>query len=199
MLGKRSAQYSLFEPLTLPHRVPQDSFYGRMGQVIDVLFRDEELGEMYCPDNGRPSLPPSLMSGVTLLQFHDNVGDDEAVQRVQFDLRWKVALRLPLDFAGFDPSSLSVFRSRLHKHSKERYAFDRVVEVGREAGFLPPRIQMLIDSTHILGAGANEDTYTLVRHAIRKLLRAPASAPKEAGGKARGLPGKGISAQDRLV
>ena len=172
MLGKRSVQHSLFEPLMLPHRVPEDSFYGRMGQVIDVLFRDEELGEMYCLDNGRPSLPPSLMSGVTLLQFHDNATDGEAVQRLQFDLRWKVALRLPLDFAGFDPSSLSVFRDRLRKHGRERYAFDRMIEVGREAGFLPSRVQTLIDSTHMLGAGATKDTYALVRHALRKLLRA---------------------------
>jgi len=172
MLGKRSAQRSLFEPLMMPHRVPEDSIYGRMGLVIDILFRDEELGEMYCPDNGRPSIPPSLMSGVMLLQFHDNVSDDEAVQRLQFDLRWKVALRLPLDFVAFDPSSLSVFRKRLRERGKERYAFDRMVEVGRAAGFLPATVDTLIDSTYMLGAGATEDTYKLVRHAIRKLLRA---------------------------
>ncbi len=52
MLGKRSAQRSLFEPLMLPHRVPEDSIYGRMGQVIDFFFRDEKLGEMYCLDRG---------------------------------------------------------------------------------------------------------------------------------------------------
>ncbi len=172
MLGKRSAQHSLFEPLMLPHRVPEDSFYGRMGKVIDVLFRDEELAEMYCLDNGRRSLPPSLMSGVMLLQFHDNVSDEEAVERLVFDLRWKVALRVALDFAAFDSSSLSVFRKRLHQHGKERYAFDRMVEVGREAGILPPRVQTLIDSTYMLGAGATKDTYALVRHAIRKLLKA---------------------------
>lgn len=172
MLGKRSAQHSLFEPLMLPHRVPEDSFYGRMGKVSDILFRDEELAEMYCPDNGRPSLPPSLMSGVMLLQFYDNVSDEEAVQRLQFDLRWKVALSLPLDYSGFDPSSLTIFRDRLRQFGKERYAFDRMVQVGREAGFLPPKIQVLVDSTHMLGAGATEDTYTLIRHGIRKLLRA---------------------------
>ncbi len=172
MLGKRSAQHSLFEPLMLPHRVPQDSFYGRMGKISDILFRDEDLEEMYCPDNGRTSLPPSLMSGVMLLQFHDNVSDEEAVQRLQYDLRWKVALSLPLDFAGFAPSSLTVFRERLRQHGQERYAFDRMVEVGREAGFLPPKLQVLIDSTHMLGAGATEDTYTLIRHGLRKLLRA---------------------------
>jgi hypothetical protein len=143
-----------------------------MGKVIDVLFRDEELAEMYCLDNGRPSLPPSLMSGVMLLQFHDNVSDEEAVERLLFDLRWKVALRVALDFAAFDSSSLCVFRKRLHQHGKERYAFDRMVEVSRVAGLLPPRVQTLIDSTPVLGAGATEDTYTLIRHAMRKLLKA---------------------------
>ena len=172
MLGKRSTQHSLFEPLMLPHRVPENSFYGRMGKVSDVLFRDEDLEEMYCPDNGRASLPPSLMSGTTLLQFYDNVSDDEAVQRLQHDLRWKVALSLPLDFPGFDPSSLTNFRDRLRQHGQERYAFDRMVEVSREAGLLPPKLQALIDSTHTLGAGATEDTYTLVRHGLRKVLRA---------------------------
>lgn len=172
MLGKRSFQHGLFEPLMLPHRVPEDSFYGRLGKVIDILFRDEELGEMYCPDNGRPSLPPAMMSGVMILQFHDNASDEEAVERLQFDLRWKVALRLSLDYEGFDSSSLSVFRKRLRQYGKERYAFDRMIEVSREAGFIPPRVQTLIDSTYILGAGATEDTYALVRHAIRKLLRA---------------------------
>lgn len=76
------------------------------------------------------------MSGVLLLQFHDDVSDAEAVQRLMFDLRWQVALNLPPDFPGFDPSSLTYFRQRLIEHQKERYAFDRLARVGREAGFI---------------------------------------------------------------
>jgi len=61
-----------------------------------------------------------------LLQFFDDVSDAEAVERTKFDLRWKVALGLSLpalahlylrtcrqvqvDYAGFDPTSLVVFR-----------------------------------------------------------------------------------------
>jgi hypothetical protein len=52
------------------------------------LFQDDDLKDMYDPGNGRPSLPPSLLSGVLLLQFHDDVSDEEAVQRLMFDLRW---------------------------------------------------------------------------------------------------------------
>jgi transposase len=171
MLGKRKAQASLFDAIGLPHRVPADSFYGRMGRLNGELLRDDDLKEMYTLDNGRPSLPPSMMSWVLLLQFHDDVSDGEAVQRVLYDMRWKVALNLPLDYAGFDPSSLSVFRTRLVKHGKERYAFDRLLKIAREEGFLANKVTMLIDSTNAEGAGATQDTYTLLRKGIRKLLK----------------------------
>jgi hypothetical protein len=143
-----------------------------MGVHSDLLFRDDDLADMYCPDNGRPSLPPSLMSGVLLLQFHDDVSDGEAVERAMYDQRWKVALDLPIDYGGFDPSSLSVFRKRCLQHGQERYAFDRFVEVGRAAGFLPDKATLLTDTTPTKGAGAVQDTYTLLRKGIRKLLKA---------------------------
>jgi len=171
MLGKRKAQASLFDAIGLPHRFPADSFYGRMGRLNGKLLRDDDLKEMYTLDNGRPSLPPSMMSGVLLLQFHDDVSDGEAVEWVLYDMRWKVALNLPLDYAGFDPSSLSVFRTRLVEHNQERYAFDRLLKVAREEGFLADKVTMLIDSTNAEGAGATQDTYTLLRKGIRKLLK----------------------------
>jgi len=172
MLGRRNPQRSLFSAQSLPHQVDPDSFYGRMGAISSQLFRDDDLRDMYCPDNGRPSLPPSLMSGVLLLQFFDDTSDGEAVERTQYDLRWKVALDLPLDFPGFDPSSLSVYRKRLIENGQERYAFDRFVEAGREAGFIPDKVTLLTDTTWVKGAGAVQDTYTLLRKGVRKLLRA---------------------------
>jgi len=171
MLGRRDPQRSLFEAHAWPHRVPEDSFYARMGAVNDVLFKDDDLAGMYCDDNGRPSLPPSLMSGILLLQFYDDVSDEEAIGRLTFDLRWKVALNLPLDFDPPHPSSLSVFRGRLVQHGQERYAFNRLIRVGREAGFLPDKITVLVDSMAQHGAGAVQDTYTLIRKGIRRVLK----------------------------
>lgn len=172
MLGRRSPQLSFFDAQSLPHCVPDDSFYGRMAAIGDVLFPDEDLAGMYCADNGRPSLPPSLMNGVLLLQFYDNVSDDEAVERTKFDMRWKVALKLSLDFPGFHPTSLTKYRNRLVENEQERYAFDRFISVAREAGFIPDRVTLLTDTTNVKGAGAVQDTYTLLRKGIRKLLKA---------------------------
>ena len=172
MLGHRKPQRSLFEATVWPHRVDSESFYGRMAAVSDVLFADDDLAEMYTLDNGRPSLPPSLLCGVLLLQFYDGSGDEEAVDRLRFDLRWKVALGLPLDYGGFDPTSLVVFRKRLLAHGQERYAFDRFLKVARETGFLPEKLRQLVDSSPQKGAGAVQDTFTLLRKGVRKLLKA---------------------------
>mgnify|MGYP001827745012 FL=1 len=184
MLGRRSPQRSLFDVLGLPHQVPADSFYGRMGAVSDVLFPDDDMAAMYCPDNGRPSLPPSLMNGVLLLQFFDDVSDEEAVERTKHDLRWKVALDLALDFPGFHPTSLTRYRNRLNENGQERDAFNRFLAVGREAGFIPDRVTLLTDTTNVKGAGAVQDTYTLLRKGLRKLLKA---AGFHVPGKRRGL------------
>jgi transposase len=172
MLGRRDPQRSLFGTQHLPHPVPTDSFYARMGALSDVLFPDDDLAAMYCLDNGRPSLPPSLMNGVLLLQFYDDVSDEEAVERLKYDLRWKVALDLALDFAGFHPTSLTKYRNRLVENNQERYAFDRFIAVAREAGFIPDRVTLLTDTTNVRGAGAVQDTYTLLRKGIRKVLKA---------------------------
>ncbi|MGH7485357.1 MAG: transposase, partial [bacterium] len=98
--------------------------------------------------------------------------------------RWKVALTLDLDFDPPHSSSLSVFRGRLLAHSQERYAFNRLLAVGRAAGFLPEKITLLIDTTPQLGAGAVQDTYTLIRKGIRRVLQA---AGYQAPAKRRGL------------
>jgi len=171
MLGRREPQRCLYDADSLPHRVAPDSIYGRMAALGAQLFPDDDLKALYDPDNGRPSLPPSIMSGALLLQFHDDVSDQEAAERILYDLRWKVALHLPLDYAGFDGSSLSRYRTRLVEGGQERYAFDRFVAVGRAAGFIPDKVTLLHDTTWTKGAGAVQDTYTLLRKGIRKLLR----------------------------
>lgn len=179
MLGRRDPQGSFFEAQFWPHRVAPDFIHGRMAAVRDVLFSDDDLAKMYCPDNGRRSIPPSLLCGVILLQFHDDVSDGEAVERTCYDLRWKVALGLPLDFTGFDPTSLVNFWKWLLRHGEERYAFDRFLKVAREAGSPPEKLRELLDSTPMKGAGAVQDTYTLLHKGIWRLLKAMGFAVPE--------------------
>jgi hypothetical protein len=88
MLGLRSDQRGLLEAdnLYLDH-VGRRSFYGFLSSMRSQIFRDEEFAELYCPNNGRNSVPPSLLATTLLLQTHDRVSDEEAKQRADFDIR----------------------------------------------------------------------------------------------------------------
>ncbi|MDD5094919.1 MAG: transposase, partial [Dehalococcoidia bacterium] len=107
MLGKRSVQKGLFEADNLyVEHVGRDSFYGFLASMRGQLFEDGSFAEIYCPDNGRASVPPSLLATALLLQTHDRVSDEEAWQRAAFDIRWKVALGIEIDEKPFAKSTL---------------------------------------------------------------------------------------------
>ena len=114
MLGKQSDQRGLFEAsnLYIGH-VGRGSFYGLLASLRGQLFRDEELAELYSTDNGRDSVPPSLLATALLLQTYDRASDAEAKQRADFDIRWKVALGIEVEARPFAKSTLQLFRARL--------------------------------------------------------------------------------------
>ena len=191
MLGERSDQRGLWEAdrLYLDH-VGRESFYGLLASLRGRLFRDAEFAEFYCPDNGRDSVPPSLLATALLLQSHDKVSDAEAKARADFDLRWKVALGIEAEDRPFAKSTLQVFRAQLILHDKVREVFESSLRLARESGCLKGRgMRVALDTTNILGRGAVRDTYNLLADGIVKLLRALAAveqAPVSELAQARG-------------
>ena len=174
MLGERSDQRGLWEAdrLYLDH-VGRDTFYGMLASLRGRLFRDAEFAEFYCPDNGRDSVPPSLLATALLLQSHDKVSDAEAKARADFDIRWKVALGIEIEDRPFAKSTLQVFRAQLILHDKVREVFEGSLRLARESGYLQKRgMKVALDTTNILGRGAVKDTCNLLADGIVKLLRA---------------------------
>src|SRR3990170_4742273 len=172
MLGKRSSQHGMFEAdhLYLDF-VGRDSFYGFLATERGNLFRDEDFGRLYCPDNGRNSVPPSLLATALLLQAHDRVSDEEAKARADFDMRWKVALGIQIDQRPFAKSTLQLFRAQLILHDPMRLVFQRSLEYAQETGYLQGRkMKVVLDTTLILGRGAVKDTYNLLADGIKKLV-----------------------------
>ena len=158
MLGERSDQRGFWEAdrLYLDH-VGKDTFYGLLASLRGWLFRDAEFAEFYCPDNGRDSVPPSLLATALLLQSHDKVSDAEAKARADFDLRWKVALGIEVEDRPFAKSTLQVFRAQLILHDKVREVFESSLRLARESGYLKRRgMKVALDTTNILGRGASK-------------------------------------------
>ena len=191
MLGERSDQRGLWEAdrLYLDH-VGRDTFYGLLASLRGRLFRDADFAEFYCPDNGRDSVPPSLLATALLLQSHDKVSDAEAKARADFDLRWKVALGIEVEDRPFAKSTLQVFRAQLILHDKVREVFESSLRLARESGYLKKRsMRVALDTTNILGRGAVKDTCNLLADGIVQLLRTLAAVEKitvKEWGKAQG-------------
>jgi hypothetical protein len=160
--------------------VGKQNFYGFLASQRGELFRDEDFAELYCLDNGRPSVPPSLLATALVLQAYDGVSDDEAKQRADYDLRWKVALGIELDVRPFAKSTLQEFRAQLIVHGQTRALFQRSLDAATRRGVWkkghPPHerqhIKLALDTTHILGRGAVKDTYNLLADGIVQVLRA---------------------------
>ena len=55
--------------------VGKDTFYGLLASLRGQLFSDDDFAEIYCPDNGRDSVPPSLLATALLLQTYDKASD----------------------------------------------------------------------------------------------------------------------------
>ena len=74
MLGERSDQRGLWEADRLySDHVGKDTFYGLLASLRGQLFRDSDFAGFYCADNGRDSVPPSLLATALLLRTHDKV------------------------------------------------------------------------------------------------------------------------------
>ena len=180
MLGERSDQRGLWEAdrLYLDH-VGRKSFYGLLASLRGRLFRDSDFAEFYCADNGRDSVPPSLLATALLLQTHDKVSDAEAKARADFDLRWKVALGIEVEDRPFAKSTLQVFRAQLILHDKVRAVFESSLRLARQSGYLKKRgMRVALDTTNILGRGAVRDTCNLLADGIVKLLRVLAAVER---------------------
>jgi transposase len=175
-----SRQQGLFDAGWCGNVVARDSFYGLLAEHGERIVSDQDFAACYSAGRGRPSIAPSILAKILLLAYRCGLSDREAMEAVRFDLRWKVALRLPLDHEGFHATSLVKFRARLLLHGQERLLFERSLQMAEELGLLGEAVEQVVDSTPMLGAAATQDTVTLVRSGVRKLLDALAGEDGQA-------------------
>jgi hypothetical protein len=98
------------------------------------------------------------------------LSDREAVDRFAFDARWKYAAGgLDFDYPGFVHTVLVDMRARLAGSERPDRIFEAVLDVAKAAGLVGRK--RVLDSTALYDAVATMDTVTLIRSAVRGLLR----------------------------
>jgi transposase len=180
MLSMTTGQVGFFDAAELMGPLPEGSFFALLAEHGERIVRDEDFADCYSADRGRPSIPPSQLARVLLLQYRTGLSDEQAMEAVAWDLRWKIALGLPVDHRGWNPSTLTRYRARLLLHGKERLALEKTLCLAEELGMLDRPVEQIVDSTPMLGAAATQDTVRLVRSGVKRLVDSVRAVDEEA-------------------
>jgi transposase len=163
---------------------PERSIYRLLHAERDRLFPDELFADLYA-QHGRRLIPPSILAVVMVLQRLEGCSDREAVDRFAYDLRWRYAAGVDDEQGGFAHTVLVELRARLRGSRDPDRIFRVTTELAREVGLVG--VRRVLDSAPLFDAVATQDTVTLLRGAIRGLLRVcPAELPPWCGRRCSG-------------
>ena len=166
--------------------LPAGSVYRFLARERGRLFPPELFADLFQP-TGRRSVPPSILAVVVVLQRLEGLSDREAADRFAFDVRWRYAAGVADAVAGEETASFAStvlvdFRARLRASADPDRIFRVTCQLAREVGLVG--VRRVLDSAPLEDAVATQDTVTMLRGAIRGVLRA---CPPELAAKVRGL------------
>lgn len=101
-----------FADILVYSKLPEHPFWSHIETKIDFSFADRLCSVLY---SGRGQYPyaPSLKLKVHLVQTYYNLSDRQVEEKIIGDLFIKRFLGLPVDFFGFDHSTIGLDRSRM--------------------------------------------------------------------------------------
>jgi len=113
------------------------------------LIREGAFSGIYCPDNGRPNVPVKTIIGLLIIKEMFDLTDEEALDRLEYDLSVQVALDLTPEEAHTCQKTLHNFRVNLLAHGLAKALFQETVsEIIAALGIKVARQRM--DSTHVV-------------------------------------------------
>jgi transposase len=163
MLKKPGPDQTALEMVTLEQLVPRDHLLRKIDAVIDFSFIHERVADLYCADNGRPPLDPTLMFKALFVGYLFGIRSErQLVREIEVNVAYRWFLRLKLTDKVFDASTLSQNRKR--RYTDASVAQDIFDEIVRQAiaHKLVDGTVLYTDSTH-LKANANKGKYDLAQ------------------------------------
>lgn len=159
MLHDPAPQQTALEMVTLDSLVPLDHLLRKIEAVIDFSFIHERVRPLYCADNGRPALDPTVMFKALLIGYLFGIRSErQLVREIEVNVAYRWFLRLRLTEPVFNASTLSQNRRRRFDGTTvHQDIFDNIVEQAITAGLVDGTV-LYTDSTH-LKANANKSRF----------------------------------------
>lgn len=155
--------------VSLDDLVPKDHLVRKIDQAIDFSFIYDLVEDLYCPDNGRPSIDPVVLIKIALIQCLFGIRSmRQTIKEIETDVayRW---------FIGYDFTQpiphFSTFGKNYVRRFKDTNVFEaifmRILEEAVRHGFVDPDV-LFIDATHVK-ANANKNKY--VKQVVQEQTR----------------------------
>ena len=143
------------------HKLFDDAFQ----QELATLYREAQRGQ--------PPVAQAMLALALILEAYTGVSDDEVIESTVMDRRWQLVLNcVDTQEAPWSLGTLVAFRQRLIEGQMDRRLIERTIEVASQSQAFGARaLRAALDSSPLWGAGRVEDTYNLVGHALKKVMR----------------------------
>ena len=148
MMGKREAQPSALQVVTLEELVPQGHFLRKLDGVLDLRFVPEFMQPAYPSKRGRPGVDTRLAVRMILLSYLHDLSDVRVCDEVGMHAGYRWFCRLDFHDEVPDRTTLVKFRKRCREHGLWEELFHRIVTQCRDVGLLSGR-HLMADSTQV--------------------------------------------------
>lgn len=168
MLQKGKEERTQLEFVSIEALVPKDHLLRKIDEAVDFTKIYEFVDDLYCPDNGRPSIDPVVLFKMTLIQHIFGI---PSLRKTAEEVRMNIAYRW---FIGYLLNEETPHFSTLSYNFKHRYTPETVEKIFywildeiNNAGYLSPEA-VFVDGTHIK---ANANIKKFVKKEIPKAAK----------------------------
>ena len=168
MLQKDKKERSQLEFVSIESLMPKDHILRKIDSAIDFTRIYDFVEDMYCADNGRPSIDPVVLFKMVLIQHLFGI---PSLRKTAEEVSMNIAYRWFLGYLMNEPtphfSTISYnFKHRFTPETIERIFYWILDEIN-SAGYLSPEA-VFVDGTHIK---ANANIKKVVKKAVPKAAK----------------------------
>lgn len=144
---------------TMEELVPENSLFRKVDKYIDFTFIHNEVKDLYCEDNGRPSIDPVVLFKLVFIQALDGIKSmRKTCDKIKVDAEYRWFLGIPF---GKDTPHFSTFSKNYERRFKNSGIFENIfINIVNQAikyKLIDGKI-FYTDSTH-KKANANKNKY----------------------------------------
>lgn len=159
LLTKNNENQNSMEIVIIDDLVPNDHLLRKIDKYIDFTFIYGLVEDLYCLDNGRPSIDPVMLFKMMLIGYLFGIRSERRiVDEIKVNIAYKWFLGISLTDKVPDYSTISQNRRRRFNGTDVfEKIFDRIVFQAIDLGLVKGKI-LYTDSTH-LKANANKQKF----------------------------------------